>query len=242
MSTPRTGVGNCANGAVDAWTDNGNAQVTGGLVALPQTLTFPTPDAPNPMPPTTDLNLDKNSTCAGITGCSVVPAVAPLTAGLLIPPGTYGNLGLGDHAVIHLTAGVYTINSLDMTSHSNIVIDSGPVVLNIGGKTAAGGDLTTPVDFTGGTLTNGSLNPALFQIQYAGTGAINLAGNSGTSGAVYAPNAAVKFVGGSDWYGAVVSKTVDDTGGTAIHNDRQLANNLVTVGNYMLSSFSWKKY
>ena len=27
-----------------------------------------------------------------------------------------------------------------------------------------------------------------------------------------------------------------------IHNDRQLANNPFSVGNYMLSSFSWKKY
>ena len=32
FSTPDTGVGNCAGGNVTAWTDKGNATVTGGLV------------------------------------------------------------------------------------------------------------------------------------------------------------------------------------------------------------------
>ena len=237
MSTPRTGVGNCANGSVDAWTDNGHATVTAGLVALPQTLTYPTPDPPNPMPPTTNLGLDKNSTCAGIAGCTVAPAAPPILAGLVLPPGTYGDVTLSAQAAIHLTAGVYTINSWSMVGNANLVIDSGPVVLNVGGQ-----GQSTPIDFSGGTVTNGGLNPAMFQVQYAGTGTIKLTGNSGTSGAVYAPNAAVQFAGGSDWYGAVVANTVNDTGGTAIHNDRQLSNNLFTVGNYMLSSFSWKKY
>jgi len=234
MSTPKTGVGNCASGAVDAWTSNGQAQVTGGLIPLPQTLSYPAPDPPNPMPPATSLGINKNDTCGslGLAGC------APGNpSGLILSPGTYGNLGLTAQATIHLTGGVYTLNSISLAGGSAVIIDSGPVIFNVGGQGAQ-----TPVDFTGGSLANGSLNPAFFQIQYAGTGTIKLSGNSGTSGAVYAPNAAVTFTGGSDYYGSVIAATVDDTGGTSIHNDRQLANNLMTVGNYMLSAFSWQKF
>src|SRR5690606_5431368 len=35
LSTPRTGVGNCNAGAVTALTQQGNAEVTGGITALP---------------------------------------------------------------------------------------------------------------------------------------------------------------------------------------------------------------
>jgi hypothetical protein len=186
------------------------------------------------MPPNTDLGINKNDTCGtlGLAGC------APGNpSGLRLSPGSYGNLKLTSQATIHLTAGVYTLNSISMSGNSNIVIDSGPVIFNVGGQ-----GTNTPVDFTGGILVNGSLNPAFFQIQYAGNGNIKLSGNSGTSGAVYAPNSAVSFSGGSDYYGSVIAATVDDTGGTSIHNDRQLANNLMTVGNYMLSAFSWQKF
>jgi len=56
MSTPRTGVGNCSAGGVDAWSSNGTATVTGGLVQLPQAITFPTPVIP--APGTTDVTLN----------------------------------------------------------------------------------------------------------------------------------------------------------------------------------------
>ena len=102
MSTPRSGVGNCANGGVNAWTSNGNAQVTGGLNQLPQSLTYPPPDPPSPLPPTTTLSLNKNSTCAGITGM-------PGNPNGLGAAGTYGNISLTAQVTIQ-TAGV-SINS-----------------------------------------------------------------------------------------------------------------------------------
>jgi hypothetical protein len=59
---------------------------------------------------------------------------------------------------------------------------------------------------------------------------------------IYAPNAAIAFSGGNDFYGAVVGATVSDTGGARLHYDRRLTNEFFTVGPPMLSSFSWQKY
>jgi hypothetical protein len=232
MSTPRSGVGSCAASGVDAWTDNGGALVSGGLVQLPQAVVFPTPDVPNPLPPQTSLGLNQNSTCAGITGCT-----AGSPSGIVLPPGTYGDINMTSHAAVHLTTGVYGINSISMQGNSQIIIDSGPVVLNV-----YGANQNTPIDFTGGTLINATLDSSSLQVEYAGSGTIKLAGGSQSSGTVYAPNAPVQLVGGADWYGAVIGATVDDTGGTKVHNDRRLANEFFSVGNNMLSAFSWKKF
>ena len=59
---------------------------------------------------------------------------------------------------------------------------------------------------------------------------------------VYAPNAPYSFVGGSDWYGAVIGSVMTSMGGTTIHYDRQLQNSAYMLGNYTLGSFTWKKY
>jgi hypothetical protein len=40
----------------------------------------------------------------------------------------------------------------------------------------------------------------------------------------------------------VVAATFQASGGMKVHNDRQLANEFMSVGNYMLGQFSWKKY
>jgi hypothetical protein len=231
LSTPRTGVGTCTTTNVTAWTNNGNAQVTGGLVELPQPIVYPTPDAPNPMPPTTNVNLTKNSGCQGLLTC------VRLGNKLTLAPGSYGNLNLTGQADVHFIAGTYIINSIGMQGNSTITIDSGPVIFNMGGQNVA-----TVVDFTGGSVTNASLDPAAFQIMYAGTAAINLSGNAQSSGMVYAPNSTIKFTGGSDWFGAVIGRKVDDAGGTAVHYDRRLQNEFFTVGNWMMHSFTWKKY
>ena len=47
---------------------------------------------------------------------------------------------------------------------------------------------------------------------------------------------------GTDLYGSLMGATMTDTGGMHIHYDRHLAKEFFTIGNYMLSSFTWKKY
>jgi hypothetical protein len=222
LSTPDTGVGNCSGGNVTAWTDNGNAQVTGGLVKLPQIVDFPVPVIPPP----------------GTTPESI-------SSGVTLAPGNYGDISLSGHGVLTLTPGMYNINSIsEQGANTSIIIGTdpishqyGPVVLNV-----TGNNQTTPVDLTGNGLQNPTLNPAYMQINYAGTGTIKLAGNSASAAVVYAPGASVTLTGGSDFYGAILGQTITDAGGTAIHYDLNLNNNSFIVSNYMLDSFNWAKF
>jgi hypothetical protein len=128
------------------------------------------------------------------------------------------------------------INSLIINGNADLVI-LGTVILNVVGSGQA-----TPIDFTGGSVSNSSFDPTTFQVMYAGTGAVKLNGGAHTTAMVYSPNAAVSFNGGGDFYGSVVGATIDDTGGAKIHYDRRLSGEFFVVGNAMMSSFSWKKY
>jgi hypothetical protein len=131
---------------------------------------------------------------------------------------------------------VINMNSLIINGNADLII-LGHVVLNIVGAGQA-----TPIDFTGGSVSNTSFDPTTFQVEYAGTGAVKLNGGAKTVAMIYAPNAAATFNGGGDFYGSVVAATVDDQGGSHIHYDRHLSGQFFTVGNAMMSSFSWKKY
>ena len=216
LSTPRVGVGNCSDGNVDALSSSGGATVAGGIQQLPQAVTLPTPPAPSPMPPTGNVTINANTTYA---------------------PGSYADIRVTAGAILHLTAGTYNINSITLTGNAQLVIDSGPVILNVAGQ-----GQTTPIDFTGGSVSNDSFDPAKFQIEYAGTGHIELNGGSKNAEMIYAPNAAVTFNGGGSFYGSVVAATVKDTGGAQIHYDRHLTQEFFAVGNPMMTAFSWKKY
>ena len=234
LSTPRTGVGACTSGNVTAWTDN-QGTVTGGLVELPQPVVYTTPVIP--APGTTDLSLSKNWSCP--TGGSAIPGCTSSGGNIYLPPGAYGNIHITGQANLHVSAGTYDINSFqEASAQSGLIIDSGPVIFNVTGNNVSG----SVVDLTGNSVQNPSLNPMNFQILYAGTGSISLKGNSQASGLLYAPNASFSFAGQSNWYGAVIGHNLTDMGGAAIHYDRRLQRQAYTVGNYMLSSFTWKKY
>ena len=239
FSSPDTGVGNCSGGNVSAWTDNGNAQVAGGLVKLPQIVTFPLPviTAPQPGAP------DESVKTGDIT-------TMPFTCGMTLAPSAtgYGDITLNGQGVLCLTPGVYNINSIsDAGANTGVVIvpyttgpltgQYGQVVLNV-----TGNGQTTPISLTGNGLQNPTLNPADLQINYAGSGDVKIAGNSESALVVYAPNANITLTGGSDFFGAVLGRTVTDAGGTAIHYDRNLSKNTYIVSNFMLDSFSWAKF
>jgi Tfp pilus assembly protein PilX len=258
LSTPRTGVGTCTSGNVTAWTDT-SGHVTGGLVELPQQVTYPTPAVPNPAPPTPTstpsqaLTLHNSSSdCNGIAGCTssggdiylapgTCPPAAP-TSPALSGPGVYGDLTV--KGTVHLSSGCYNINSLTENGNGNITIDSGPVIVNIAGSGGTGNPpLSTPVDLTGGGLINTTgFSPQMFQLLYAGTGTINLKGGANATGLLYAPNANLSFnSAGGNWYGAVIMGSLTDGGGATINYDTNLQRTAVTVGNWMLDSFTWKK-
>jgi hypothetical protein len=243
--TPRTGVGNCKAGAVDALSINGGATVTNGYTTLPQAVQFTTPALPSPAPPTTAFSINKGTTCADL-GLSAPTCTGtngdPTSGGLTLNPAggtmSIGNMSLTSGSKVTLMSGTYNMNTFSMGGGSQLALGtSASIVVNIMGTGA-----NTPLDMSGGTVYNGTFTPRQVQFLYAGTGTVKVSGGSGTALMVYAPNASLQLVGGSEFYGQLIAKTIADTGGTHIHYDRHTDNQFGTVGNYMLSSFTWKKF
>lgn len=237
LSTPRTGVGNCSDGAVTALTLQGSAQVTEGIVALPQAVEYSQPDLPDPMPPTTTTTVVGTSDC---TALSLTAGVCTGAAGALTidPQGAVvplGDLRVTSGASLTLEAGTYNINTLHLTGGSTLTIGSGPVILNIAGQSDE-----TPLDFEGGAAVNESFDPSMLRVHYAGTGTLKLTGGTTTAAIVYAPLAATTIAGGADFYGSVLSATVAVSGGASIHYDRRLSRDFFTTGPQMMSSFTWR--
>jgi Tfp pilus assembly protein PilX len=237
LSTPRSGVGNCKNGNVTAYT-GGAAQVSEGLVQLPQAISYPTPSAVIPVPPTSNVSWS-GSTCAQL-GLSA-PTCTGTSGNLTLDPqgGTlvFGNINLNGGGTVHLRGGTYNINSISMNGNSTLIIDTGPVFMNV-----AGASTNQPISMSGGLISNPSYDATQFHILYGGTSTVSVSGGTASAAMVYCPNADVSITGGSNFYGSVVGASVTDTGGTHFHYDRRLQNDFLVAGSYMMSSFTWKKY
>jgi Tfp pilus assembly protein PilX len=225
LSTPRVGIGNCSAGNVSALSSSGGATVNGhnppqpgDILQLPQTVTLPPPTVPAGVP----TGVYSGNGQFLLDGASV--GDVRVTAGSTLTLGATG------------VTSTINVNSLTMVGNAELKI-LGTVILNVVGTGQA-----TPVDFTGGSVTNLSFDPTTFQVLYAGTGEIKLNGGANTTALIYAPNAAASFNGGGHFYGAVVANTIDDTGGAKIHYDTRLSSELFVAGNRMLTGFTWKKY
>lgn len=251
VSSPETGVGACSAGdAISGATPQTINQYvldcetsatscgTNYEVKLPQSLQVATPVTAYP------------------TG--VVESLLPNSGGTLTP-GNCGSAGTGCYGDITnsltlmpyvngsaCSAATYYINTITLDGSKSLTVGTcpdgsyQPIILNIVDLNNSGAPLT----IGGGSVANVSLNPVYLQIQYAGTGQIRIHGGSTAAGVVYAPNAPLELDGaGSAWYGAVMSSTVTLNGnGASIHYDRRLANNLSTLGNWTMDTFTWSKY
>jgi Tfp pilus assembly protein PilX len=274
FSSPDTGVGACGGGAgVDALSGNTTA-VTGcatattcvpapGLVKLPQTVTLVTPQIPTSVPsPAT--NLANGDVPLTLTPCSGTCPQNGNNHGnygdILISGGT-NNVVTFVPAIVNVNGvptcvpGTYYVNSISLSGNASIAIGpcpgTGPgtnppvpaqyvpVIIDV-----VGNGQSTPLDIGGNGISNNTYNSTLLQIQYAGTGAINLHGNGNSTAVLYAPNAPITFSGNANWYGSVIGNTIQSNGNAqvSIHYDRALQNNLMTVGNWTLDSFTWSRF
>jgi hypothetical protein len=131
------------------------------------------------------------------------------------------NVGSGSSLVVPSLAGGTLIMDLMTSDQSNNV----PI--------SAGGN---------GGISNLSYDPKKFQINYAGTNQSSIAGGSSAAFLMNSPNADLKLTGGSEFFGSLIVKNLDDTGGTNLHYDRNLASNFGIGGVPILTSFSWKRF
>jgi Glucodextranase, domain B len=190
-----TTVGTCTNGAPGI-SLSGGAIATAGYIKL--TATPSTPNPPPVTPGTQDLNFTNSAT---------------------LSPGRYRNITVNGGATLTLSPGVYNINSINLSGNSILTFSpASQVVINV-----AGNQVTSAINFSGGTIVNPSGIPLNLQLLYGGGLPVMLSGGSASYGVVYAPNSPASLSGNSGWYGAIVVRTLNDSGGTPIHYDRSLA-------------------
>jgi hypothetical protein len=153
-----------------------------------------------------------NMTCTG--SCS--PNPRPLA-----PNQTYGSVSVAAGKTLQLDAGTYVMSSLTITGGAKVSLGSGPVLVYI---SCANPATTTGLMLAGNSITNSTqvATNLVFMLGPACTTA-TIAGGTESSYAVYAPDTNISITGGSHLYGAVVGKTVDNGGGSAVHHDRALA-------------------
>ncbi|MBI2818704.1 MAG: pilus assembly PilX N-terminal domain-containing protein [Acidobacteria bacterium] len=258
LSTPRTGVG--TNKVCDssdnplAWQQS-SGTVTEGVIKLPQALDYPTPPAPVPLPPTGNLNLNNNCGSLSPLSCNYVNpnfTLQPTCAASGIPPAAsptcpvgstnlYPDITVNAGKKIHLGPGTYNFNSLKLGAGAELVVDGGPIVINIAGT---GLQQSAPaLDLGSGIVTNVSLNSSNLTFMYAGKNEVKLSGGAATASVVYAPNADIKFSGGGTFYGSIVGRTVTVTSSNlAINYDNKLKKKFYFPGQYMMQAFTWKKF
>lgn len=191
LSTLSASAGNCQNGAPGI-TLSGKANVTGGYAQLSIA-----PSYPNPVPGTTgsqSYNFTSNAT---------------------LPPGNYNNITASGGHTLTFSAGTYNINSITLSGGSVLTVGSpGQVIVNV-----AGSNVATPISLGGGSIVNPFGVPGNLLLIYGGNQPIVLSGGPMCYALLYAPNSPVSLSGGSDWYGAMVVQTLNDSGGSAIHYD-----------------------
>jgi len=238
LSTPRGGVGNCTTNNVTASTISGWGTVEEGLVTLPQPIIPPTPPPISPPPPTTNVMFNAGGCPTGSSFCSGGGGnytITPTSSSTIV---SMGNVSLSGGTTVHLNAGIYEINSLTLTGAAHIVIDSGPVIIKVAGQ-----GQTTPIDLSGGGVSNPSLDPTMLQFIYGGTGDVKITGGSQTAALVYTPNATTTLGGSSvEFYGSILTGKVAATGGFNINYDRRLQNSVLTAGNPTMTSFNWRTF
>jgi Tfp pilus assembly protein PilX len=151
--------------------------------------------------------------------------------GYSLSPGKYNDISISSSTALVLQSGTYNINTLTETGSATLYI-TGPVVLNI---TGSGGG--TVVKLTGGGFVNTTNTPSNFQINYAGTGEMDINGGQSASLLVDAPNGYVKLGGNSDYYGAILANTIALGGGANFHYDEKTKLPLPVPTYYTLLSF-----
>ncbi len=130
---------------------------------------------------------------------------------------------------MNVTTGTYNFNSLTLTGNSVLRVSSAPAIINIVGAGLSGSN--PAFDLSGGSIANPTGIPSNLQFFYAGSRGVNLSGGAQAYATVYAPMAPINMSGGTDFFGGIVGLTVTDSGGTAIHYDRNLTN--VAAGGYI---------
>src|SRR5262249_37794892 len=171
------------------------------------------------------------------------------TSGISPPVGGYdpgtGRLQEGGSTTIALAPGKYCFHDVQITGQSQLTVQ-GPENCTTGCEVKI--YVTADSSFSGNGIINSTKlasNLRIFSSVSSQNQGITLTGSSLAYAVVYAPNAYVKFSGGSDFYGSVVGGGpagtilggIDNTGGTNIHYDLALG----ALANSGMGLLTWRQ-
>jgi hypothetical protein len=124
-----------------------------------------------------------------------------------------------------------------MAGNAQITVSPpGAVTINIGGTGQA-----SPLGIAGNGITDDT-KANDFIINYAGAGAVSIAGNGNVTAILNAPNASVTQVGNGAWYGSILASTMAITGNAFFHFDRNAALSPANNGYYQMLSYRQLPY
>jgi len=272
LYTPRTGVGTCEEGSVNALTESGSAQVNGSVIQLPTVMTYPVPALP-PDIPRDVVAIDSAASLAGAcvlmatldssvvpgTNCTVDAGSGTITidangVDINLPSLVIGN-GYTLNIAGHNPPQTVNINSLSgdgaFSVDANALSDlNESVIVKVAGLESDDvTEMETPIDLSQmawkqNAADGRSYDATALQMVYGGSGTIKMDGGGNLQSAmtVYAPNATFELLGTQDFYGSVLARTVENLGNGAIHYDRRLAEEYYVAGHPMLGTFTWKRF
>lgn len=136
--------------------------------------------------------------------------------------------GIGSGPII-LSDGTYCFSSIDLDGDAKLTVN-GPVTIYLFDKS----------DLSGGQVNNTTHlagNLKIISLHSSPHYGITLAGGKDAYMVIYAKNTGVKFTGKKDFFGAVVAARIDNRGGTSIHFDRGLQDDL----SVFVKRISWRE-
>jgi Tfp pilus assembly protein PilX len=234
-----------------------------GYYSLPATYdqrTYALPSAyasmPNALMPSVTANTAAcsgyNGVCAGGSGggsgCTITVPPSTLPSGAAgTGAANFGVVTFAACAVVTLQAGIYNMDTLNITSGAQVILPaSGNVVLNLFNASGS----ATPINLTGGTIANNGGTPNSLTFIYNGTDGVNLGAGAAMFATVYAPNAPVTLSGNFATYGAIVGASYNFSGSGHVVYDSSLASSATHVpipvtsvaSSLHIDQFSWSAY
>lgn len=251
LSTPRTGVGSCEEGAITALEDP-HDNLHGEIIQLPQPKIYPTPviEDPGSVPDLDLSSINNQAECdakmAPFTGWACTAGTGAYNGYWVIAPAAsaplnVNNLTIGSNTNIVIGGAsnanvVVNANSFYTAGNTSLAITNGTTTMKLRG---VGVD---PVMDMQGNFSTTAFDPTKLQIMYAGTGEIKLRGSNELAATIYAPNGFVDMASGYDVYGSILAHKYKNSGGATVHYDTALASKYFMISNPFMSTFTWKKY
>jgi hypothetical protein len=132
----------------------------------------------------------------------------PRNGTITLNPGSYGDIAIGANGILALNPGVYYFNSITEAASASLTITGDTTIF-----------VKSDLDLSGQGVLNSTGDPTKLTVYYSGTNEAKIAGGASAFIEAYAPNAPLRFVGTSDFFGSFIGKTVTIQGTPEVHFD-----------------------